>query len=141
MRIRAVVLAASVAVCATACGPRYVWVNSQGDSSNTRYAADHGQCTAAAYQAVPVSAPIPTQQRQSSGGISTFSGSTSTGTTFSGEVVTIDQRSHVSIGQGYLNTVQQQQAIAAKDQEAYARQQVFSGCMAQRGWTLQQLRH
>ena len=115
---------AGLVACATT---KYYWQhgNLGGQAAAQQLVADRGACTAAAYQAIgapPLVAGAPSNRD------TTFSGYTSSGTYFYGQT-----QSHDFSAWGPAASIQADREMQYRNVLA----NVFMGCMAQRGWTLQ----
>lgn len=117
-------LSAVALLTACAAPPQQAWYHLSGTSISQRFQTDDGTCTGVAYRSV--GAPPTTQ----SGSTTTFSGQTSTGTTFQGEARTAPANQLFGAPAGF-------QAYETQNRYEQAVRSVHRGCMAERGWTLQ----
>jgi hypothetical protein len=111
--------------CATT---QYDWSHNQlsGEEAQQQFTVDRRSCTAAAYRAV---GGPPTSQTQPDA-ITNFSGYTGSGGYFYGQARTSPQSP-------YFGSPAGTQQAERENQYENALLNVFGGCMAQRGWSLQ----
>ena len=111
--------------CAALATPQYSWYHYAltGQAAQQRFSVDNGACTAAAYREVG-------QPPESRDTVTDFSASTSSGEQISGQARTTTGGSLGSITEGM-------QKVERENQYRAALNSVYSGRMAQRGWTLQ----
>jgi len=114
-----------LSACATT---QYYWHHNQltGQGAQQQFVADRGTCTAAAYRAVgaPPASQIPPDT------VTTFSGYTSSGGYMYGQA-------HTTSGSLFAGPAEGFEQAQRENQYRTASTNVFNGCMAQRGWTLQ----
>lgn len=121
------IIAATAVLFLTACAStQYHWRHNSlsGAAAQQQFSVDQGACTAEAYRVIggpPQSPQLPP------GSTTTFSGNTSRGTQFSGQAQTTYSDPN-PFWSGYKQA-------EAERQHRTALSQVFTGCMAQRGWS------
>lgn len=129
MRIRSFLVLLSVVLMLGACATRqYYWQHSQlvGQAAQQQFIVDRGTCTAAAYRAV--GAPPPSQNPPDT--VTTFSGYTTSGVYLYGQART-------AASDPFFSAMAGGEQVVRENQYQQALTNVFNGCMAQHGWTLQ----
>lgn len=97
-----------------------------GQAAQQQFVIDRGTCTAAAYRTV--GAPPPSQNSPDT--ITTFSGYTSKGGYLYGQA-------HTTGSDPFFGAIAGSQQAVRENQYQQALANVFNGCMAQHGWTMQ----
>lgn len=115
----------AVLLASCAAPPQPVWYHSSGTFNQQRFSGDDSICTSLAYRSI--GGP---PQAQAGGSTTSFSGQTSTGTTFQGESRTVPANQMFGTAAGF-------QAYEAQANYNQAIRSVHRGCMAERGWSLQ----
>ena len=110
---------------ACAVAPQQAWFHTSGRADQRQFQVDDGVCTAIVYRTVGSPPPA-----DGGGTSTTFSGQYSTGTTFRGQAETVPRSQGFGFSEGF-------QTYEAKTRYNNAVRSVFRGCMAERGWSLQ----
>ncbi|HET7634985.1 MAG TPA: hypothetical protein VFK51_09665 [Burkholderiales bacterium] len=131
--------------CAVQPQRHYQWynVNLTGDAAQSQLLIDQGQCTAVAEQIPIPQYRAPTYQPPPTSSVSTFSAMDQDGRMYTGQVQTTPTPQDTSpFGTGPLSGYLAGKAQARAEQQIAnakaAQLKVFAGCMAQRGWRLQE---